>query len=868
MSEPHDPSATQSVPRGLIARWSERWRYPALLTLDATTPEGSELDAVAAADAIARGLAHPVVTPDQTARSLLEAGEFTAVRGVPNWSDPDGATVSAIAEAKARLGRRLDQLGRRAARVGHNGALTSKELEKLVERRAPDAEAELDRWRTELDTAERQWRDDLADRLNVAMEDNWERTDSESSDPAREGWRRAVQNCLDHGELAAAERLLTAGPSPDPAGGPSTVPSRRAWPWADSPLGEILTWYDGSAATRPEFDTRWRPRTESGTALVRALHELFHGPSEEWVRSFAKALDTHLGADAARHPVKAKGRGFETRLSGVADYQRIPQLALPRSLRLYVGPDSWAPTEPGPAAWLVLQTQASAEQLAQRPPGVAVLDARTVLQLAASDAQDDATRRSHRAVHLLRAIGRGLRVVDVVGQEPPDDPQGPTAHPHEEREDVAWWLDLLGVGYSETMVDALLYDTSGHPLALRAALAGLLPDDNRPAELTLVTLDEWRADAVAQTAFRDAVVAAAFLGTDREAAAVLWAVLLLVRDDPNTQLSVDDVELVVESAAEVPRSEDGRLPVEFEAALSRVVAAGFLNEEQEADARRYRWHGPGLAALLGGPDPFVLEARLAKDLWDLADRQVRSDRNAELELLAVRDSYGHKLTNDLTGMAGQVERLVRAGRDGEDLSEQLRGLQQSLASARETERRTRDRTALLKDLRPEAIDLGIELKRCRNGVFNDAPAHVEVDLDVEADDRVVVWGSGPQLRIAVGNLLDNALREVQDRPDGRIRITLGLVRRGADGAMKSVARIDIEDNGAGIPAEYLPGLNNRADWSAGPVVPHPRGSGRGVQDTRGFIERHNGTLEFLPGSEELGGAHARIELPVSAVGTP
>ncbi|WP_405974442.1 ATP-binding protein [Streptomyces sp. NBC_00988] len=609
-------------------------------------------------------------------------------------------------------------------------------------------------------------------------------------------------------------------------------------------------------STRPEFTSQWRPDDESGTALIKALAELYRNVSAENVRTFANALDTHLGADAARHQVEEYGGGFVTWLSGVADYQRIPQLALPRKLRLYVCPDGREPEVPEkdrPAAWLVLRMQA-ATQRKLSPPGVAVLDARTVLQLAAPDRRGVATPRSHRTVNLLRAMGRGLRVVDVVGRQPlPDDRSGPAAHPHEEHEDLAWWLDLLGVRYTDAVVDMLLYDTDGHPVALRAALAGLLPDTDRPFELTSEALQEWRADPEAQAAFHDSVVDRSFLGSDREAAAALRAVLLLIRDDPELTLSAEGIASVLGSSA--PGA--GSPPMELKAALSRVAAAGFLR--QEPGDRSYRWNGPGLAALLIGPDPRRVESRLDQDLRELYDRRDRSEESAVLGLLEVRESYTHTAVNRTTGATDAIRRML----EREDLSEQARveaqGALRALEEGQQAEARARDPQWLYGDLHTkEPLDLRAELQSHCLGLLTEAPANVVVDFLPDTDQEVVVWASHQLLKMAVANLLDNALREIG--PEGRIRVTLSLLPRGREGVGGPVARVDIEDSGPGVPENWLPFLNGTV---SGPPPVTPKGSGRGVTFARNFIVAHNGTLVFLARSRDLRGAHVRIELPVT-----
>ncbi|WP_405974443.1 hypothetical protein OG496_40910 [Streptomyces sp. NBC_00988] len=195
MTEQQEQAGTPSVSRDLVTRWADRWHYPELLALLSRTDHETELGPDVLADAIADGLARPVDVPEHAARMLIERGEFAAAREMPGWTETEAATEAAVAEAKARLGRRLDRLTRRAVRAG----LTDRPpdgLESLVEIRSIDADANLDRWEDHLKIAEKRRVADLEDRLTAALEEEgWAEAGSDTPGPARDDWEQSVRNC-------------------------------------------------------------------------------------------------------------------------------------------------------------------------------------------------------------------------------------------------------------------------------------------------------------------------------------------------------------------------------------------------------------------------------------------------------------------------------------------------------------------------------------------------------------------------------------------------------------------------------------------------------------------------------------------------
>jgi signal transduction histidine kinase len=104
-------------------------------------------------------------------------------------------------------------------------------------------------------------------------------------------------------------------------------------------------------------------------------------------------------------------------------------------------------------------------------------------------------------------------------------------------------------------------------------------------------------------------------------------------------------------------------------------------------------------------------------------------------------------------------------------------------------------------------------------------------LRYELDFRpTLVRGDPDALERAIGNLVDNALK--WSPPDGRIRISV------------AGGRVEVSDDGPGIPADDLPYIFDRFYRSAkARALP---GSGLGLAIVRRIADVHHGTVEAIP----------------------
>lgn len=129
-------------------------------------------------------------------------------------------------------------------------------------------------------------------------------------------------------------------------------------------------------------------------------------------------------------------------------------------------------------------------------------------------------------------------------------------------------------------------------------------------------------------------------------------------------------------------------------------------------------------------------------------------------------------------------------------------------------------------------------------------------IDFYPDQELPTFIFDPdQVRRIVNNLLDNAIAAVAQKPDGRIAI-----RTSYDNVLK-ICRIEVEDNGSGIPAS----LRERVFEPY--VTTKEHGTGLGLALVKRMVEDHHGFIRALSDGQSY--TRFVIELPViESVSTP
>ncbi|WP_229599734.1 sensor histidine kinase [Runella slithyformis] len=147
---------------------------------------------------------------------------------------------------------------------------------------------------------------------------------------------------------------------------------------------------------------------------------------------------------------------------------------------------------------------------------------------------------------------------------------------------------------------------------------------------------------------------------------------------------------------------------------------------------------------------------------------------------------------------------------------------------------------------PQPVDTVVFIIDLIHGFFNDRPDGRSVELRIEGVPRLV-WMDEKLLTRVLINLLSNAFKFSKDNP--LLRLIFQQDR----------LKIDITDNGIGIPAEDIPRLFSTF-FRAGNVG-SITGTGLGLQISKNLVEMHGGHIYVS--SQQNKGTTMTIELPIT-----
>jgi two-component system sensor histidine kinase SenX3 len=150
------------------------------------------------------------------------------------------------------------------------------------------------------------------------------------------------------------------------------------------------------------------------------------------------------------------------------------------------------------------------------------------------------------------------------------------------------------------------------------------------------------------------------------------------------------------------------------------------------------------------------------------------------------------------------------------------------------------------------VDLGwlvqecVDTARTRHHLADGAIAIVGNDLQAP----LVVSGDVEDLRTAIANLLDNAVKYSEGPPQIAVQIA---------GATPDTAWVRVKDQGVGIPKAQLGRIFNRF-YRIQPLGSKVKGTGLGLYIVRSIAKRHGGRV-FAESSGENRGSTFTLELP-------
>ncbi len=232
------------------------------------------------------------------------------------------------------------------------------------------------------------------------------------------------------------------------------------------------------------------------------------------------------------------------------------------------------------------------------------------------------------------------------------------------------------------------------------------------------------------------------------------------------------------------------------------------------------------------------QARTIAELQQV-DRQLRIRRETQLitQQAATRDllrGLAHEIKNPLGGLRGAAQ-LLAAELPDPDLEEYTRII------IEEADRLKSLVDAMLgPNRRPEMQSVNVHhvLERVRSLVLAE-PGHERLEIERDYDPSIPdVVGDADQLIQAVLNIVRNAIQAMQGVDAPRIRLVTRVARNFTIGEVRHrlVAKIEIRDNGPGIPEEI-------AETLFLPMVTSGSGTGLGLSIAQSLITRHQGLVE-------------------------
>jgi PAS domain S-box-containing protein len=259
----------------------------------------------------------------------------------------------------------------------------------------------------------------------------------------------------------------------------------------------------------------------------------------------------------------------------------------------------------------------------------------------------------------------------------------------------------------------------------------------------------------------------------------------------------------------------------------------------------------GVACTVGALVDLTEQKRIEGEMTRQREALHQSEKMAALGSLLA--GVSHELNNPLAIVVGQASLLEATAADARTVER----AQRIAAAADRCARIVRTFLAMARRKAPEraplaigaAIDGTLELLG-----YLLRSAGIEVVRDISAD-LPAVMGDVDQLSQVLSNLLVNAQQALSDRPAPRLlRVS---ARPSAD---RRIVRIEIADNGAGVPEE----LRTRIFEPFFTTKPIGLGTGVGLSVCRGIVEGHEGTIAVAVAPE--GGALFTVELPAGGAG--
>jgi len=193
---------------------------------------------------------------------------------------------------------------------------------------------------------------------------------------------------------------------------------------------------------------------------------------------------------------------------------------------------------------------------------------------------------------------------------------------------------------------------------------------------------------------------------------------------------------------------------------------------------------------------------------------------------AQKQEFYRLMLSDTDRLTETVEQVLRAGRAGDKKA----GREKSAVDFRQLVRACMEAVRVRHHLPPEALH------------YEEVPGN---------GAGMSVMGSAEDLRTAVFNVLDNAIKYSGDSVDVRVRL---------DAPDEKRLVLSVQDHGVGIPADDLKSIFKRFYRVSHRSLAHIKGTGLGLFIVKAIAQKHGGKV-FATSQGEGEGATITMELP-------
>jgi PAS domain S-box-containing protein len=241
---------------------------------------------------------------------------------------------------------------------------------------------------------------------------------------------------------------------------------------------------------------------------------------------------------------------------------------------------------------------------------------------------------------------------------------------------------------------------------------------------------------------------------------------------------------------------------------------------------------------------------------ELLERESHARAQAE-EASRLKEEFlatvSHELRTPLNAVVGW-SRLLRSGQlDVDGTEHAVEVIERNAAAQRQIIEDLLDVSRIVTGklrINTQPVDLLLIIHAAIDAVRPAAEAkEIRITTHIEAPDSIVRADS-ERLQQVLWNLLANA---VKFTPAGG-RVDVYLEQQG------TLAEIRIEDNGPGVPVEFLPRIFERFSQADGSSTRKHGGLGLGLAIVRHLVELHGGVVSAA--NREEGGAVLKVQLPI------